>query len=104
MPGKKILFILLSHNPDYVEKLNNYKIDLMLSGHTHGGQVTFFGLWTPFIPSAYGDKYRTGIINTKYTELIVSNGTGTVIKPLRFCARPQILVIYLKKRCLPIHR
>jgi predicted MPP superfamily phosphohydrolase len=93
---EKDFVILLSHSPDYVEEINNYKIDLMLSGHTHGGQVTFFGLWTPFIPSIYGDKYRTGIINTKYTKLIVSNGTGTVIKPVRFCARPQILVIYLR--------
>lgn len=36
--------ILLSHNPEYAEEINNHKIDLMLSGHTHGGQVTLFGL------------------------------------------------------------
>ena len=94
---EKDFVILLSHSPDYAEELNNYKIDMMLSGHTHGGQVTFFGLWTPFIPSKYGDKYRTAIINTEYTKVIVSNGIGTVIKPVRFCARPQILVIYLRR-------
>lgn len=93
---EKDFVILLSHSPDYAEELTDNKIDLMLSGHTHGGQITFFGLWTPFIPSKYGDRYRTGIINTKYTQLIVSNGTGTVIKPVRFCARPQILVLYMR--------
>jgi uncharacterized protein len=38
---KKDFCILLSHNPDYLEKLNTDKVDLTLSGHTHGGQVTF---------------------------------------------------------------
>ncbi|HZK18794.1 MAG TPA: metallophosphoesterase, partial [Clostridia bacterium] len=41
--------ILLSHNPDYAETITTDKIDLVLSGHTHGGQVTFFGLWAPLI-------------------------------------------------------
>ncbi|GAE89682.1 metallophosphoesterase [Acetivibrio straminisolvens] len=53
--------ILLSHDPDYAENIRNYKIDIVLSGHTHGGQITLFGLWAPYIPSIYGQKYRTGM-------------------------------------------
>ncbi|CEA14772.1 MULTISPECIES: metallophosphoesterase [Methanobacterium] len=89
--------ILLSHNPDYFPKVDTSKVDLVLSGHTHGGQVTFFGLWAPSTHSDYGNKYRTGVIEENNSTLVVSNGLGTTILPIRFFARPQILVITLKK-------
>lgn len=91
--------ILLSHNPDYAEDIKTDKIDLVLSGHTHGGQGTIFGLWAPFIPSKYGQKYRTGIVNLQHTKVLVSNGLGNVEgwAPIRFFARPQINIIYLKR-------
>jgi len=96
----KEFVILLSHNPDYAEEIKNNKIDLVLSGHNHGGQVTVFGLWAPFIISKYGQKYRTGLINLPYTKVLVSNGVGNVAGyiPIRFFARPQINIIYLKNR------
>jgi hypothetical protein len=89
--------ILLSHNPDYFPEVNKNKVDLVLSGHTHGGQVTFFGLWAPVVYSDYGNKYRTGIIKEDNTTMIVSNGIGTSYLPIRFFARPQIYVITLKR-------
>jgi uncharacterized protein len=89
--------ILLSHNPDYFPKVNKAKVDLVLSGHTHGGQVTFFGLWAPTTHSDYGNKYRTGVIEENNSTLIVSNGLGTTILPVRFFARPQIILVTLKK-------
>jgi predicted MPP superfamily phosphohydrolase len=70
----------------------------MLSGHTHGGQVTFFGKWAPLVPSQHGQKYRTGMIETPYTHLIVTNGIGTITPPVRFFARPEILVLILKQK------
>ena len=88
--------ILLTHNPDYVENIKTKKIDLVLGGHTHGGQVTLFGLWAPVVPSRYGQKYRTGIINNENTKVIVSNGIGTITPPVRFFARPQIITVVLK--------
>jgi predicted MPP superfamily phosphohydrolase len=89
--------LLVSHNPDYAEKLPAGAVDLVLSGHTHGGQVTFFGLWAFHVPSAYGQKYRTGLVTTKATTVIVSNGIGTsTIPPIRLFARPQIVVITLR--------
>ncbi|MCK9151608.1 metallophosphoesterase [Methanobacterium alcaliphilum] len=89
--------ILISHNPDYFPEVVKSKVDLVLSGHTHGGQVTFFGLWAPVVYSNYGNKYRTGIIKEDNTTMIVSNGIGTVILPIRFFARPEIYVIKLKR-------
>ncbi len=88
--------LLVSHNPDYAEELPPGAVDLVLSGHTHGGQVTFFGLWAPYLPSDYGQKYRTGLVVTENTTVIVSNGIGTIFPPIRFFAPPQIVEITLR--------
>lgn len=88
--------ILLRHEPDYFTEVDKSMVDLVLSGHTHGGQVTFFGLWAPFLPPD-GHKYVSGIFKEGNSTLIVSNGIGTVNFPVRFFARPQIIVITLKK-------
>lgn len=93
--GENDFTILLSHNPDYIRSLSAGKVDLMLSGHTHGGQVTLFGLWAPLIPSAYGNKYRTGIVKENGTTLLITNGVGTISPPVRFFARPEIEEIIL---------
>jgi predicted MPP superfamily phosphohydrolase len=96
--AKKEDFVLfVSHVPDFAEKLKTDKIDLLLSGHTHGGEVTFFGLWAPYIPSDYGQKYRTGLVRTDKTTVLISNGVGNSFLPIRFFARPQINIIELAK-------
>ena len=92
----KDFVILVSHNPDYIENMDSNAIDLMLSGHTHGGQMSFFGFYAPLVPSNYGQKYRTGIIKKGNTTLVVSNGVGLIRPAVRFCTRPQIIVIDLK--------
>lgn len=89
--------ILLSHNPDYAEYITTTKIDLVLSGHTHGGQVTLFGLWAPLTPSRYGQKYRSGVVRTDFTTVIISNGIGTIAPHVRFFAPPQIVLICLER-------
>lgn len=88
--------ILVSHTPDFAEKIKIENIDLVLSGHTHGGQVTFFGLFAPYIPSHYGQKYRTGLVETENTKVLITNGIGETLLPIRFFARPQINTIILK--------
>ncbi len=90
--------ILVSHNPDYAEKIGAYydKIDLMLSGHTHGGQISVFGLYSPVLPSAYGQKYRSGMVQRGGMKLLISNGVGCVGLPARFFCRPDIISITLK--------
>ncbi|NEW80925.1 MAG: metallophosphoesterase [Mariniphaga sp.] len=89
--------ILVTHNPDYIERMNTDLIDLTLSGHTHGGQITFFGLWAPILPSLYGQKYRYGLVDWGKMKSYISSGVGAVDLPFRFFCRPEIVVIRLKK-------
>ena len=94
---KKSDFVLLvSHNPDFSEDLPKDTVDLVLSGHTHGGQVTFFGSWAPLTSSRYGQKYRTGVVRNDVTTVIVSNGLGGIPVPVRIYAPPQIVVVTLR--------
>ena len=97
--------ILLSHNPDYIEELETNKIDLMLSGHTHGGQVTIFGLYAPIMPSKWkpnlpntGQKYRYGWKELNGTKLYVTTGVGMGKFPFRFFAQPEIVEFTLKNK------
>lgn len=92
---ENIYNILVSHNPDYAAEISEEKPDLMLCGHTHGGQVTFFGLWAPLIPSKYGNKLRYGEIDFNDIKMIVTSGVGTITPPVRFFARPEIVIVTL---------
>lgn len=94
--GTDDFVILLKHEPDYFAELDKSKVDLVLSGHTHGGQVTFFGIWTPILPEN-GKKYVSGVFEEDNSTLIVSNGIGTAGFPVRFFARPQIILINLER-------
>ena len=78
--------ILLSHNPDIYPKVPE-RVRLILSGHTHGGQITLFGK-TLVTPSKYG--FGKGLINNR---LIITGGTGTSIIPARLFNPPEITVI-----------
>ena len=48
--------LLLTHNPDYVELIRDPRVDLVLCGHTHGGQIVLPWVGAPGIPSRYGQK------------------------------------------------
>lgn len=89
--------IMIFHNPDYLEGLNSKLIDLTLSGHTHGGQITLFGGWAPVLPSRFGQKYKYGLKEFGNLQAYISSGIGTITPPLRFCCRPEIVVIELQK-------
>jgi predicted MPP superfamily phosphohydrolase len=92
----KDFVLLVSHNPDIFETLDKSVVDLVLSGHTHGGQVSLFGLWAPLLPTRTGQKYRTGLKWQGGSRILISNGVGTITPPVRFCTPPQINVILLK--------
>lgn len=88
--------ILISHSPDYLENMPNSLIDFSLSGHTHGGQITFFGIFAPILPSKYGQKYRYGLKQYGDLQSYISSGIGTITPPLRFFCRPEIVLINLQ--------
>jgi uncharacterized protein len=87
--------VLLSHNPDYMEVLDDPRAGLVLSGHTHGGQVYLPPFGAPLIPSAYGQKYRYGLVKTSYSQVFVTRGVGTIYPPVRFCCPPEIALLTL---------
>lgn len=87
--------LLLSHNPDVAEKMKDTRVGLMLSGHTHGGQVVFPGGDAPFVPSHYGQKYLKGLVQAPHTQVYVSRGLGTTSAPFRVGSRPELTLLTL---------
>ncbi len=78
--------ILISHNPDIKKKIReNHQIDLILSGHTHGGQIRLFG---------WGITEKAGLLRLKKNlYMLVSNGYGTTRLPLRLGAPAEVHVV-----------
>jgi predicted MPP superfamily phosphohydrolase len=91
--------LLLSHNPDTAEERaflsSGHRVDLMLSGHTHGGQVWVPPFGAPAIPSRYGQKYRSGLVQGPACPVYVSRGIGMAGLPFRFRVPPEVAVIEL---------
>lgn len=87
--------VLLSHNPDYAEVAPDPRVGLMLSGHTHGGQVYLPGMGTRWLPSRYGDKYRHGLVQGPASLVFVSRGLGEAGIPLRMNCPPEINLLTL---------
>ena len=85
--------ILMAHEPDVFARMPD-KVELTLSGHTHGGQVRVFG-YSPVVPSRYGNRYAYGHIVEDDRHLIVSGGLGCSILPVRFGSPPEIVVVEL---------
>lgn len=88
--------LLVSHNPDFAERLRDPRVGLVLSGHTHGGQAVAPVAGAPFVPSRYGEKYLKGIVQAPATTVYISRGLGTVVSPMRFGSRPELTVVKLK--------
>ena len=88
--------ILLSHRPELFDTYADYNIDLVLSGHAHGGQFRL-----PFIGGIVAPnqglfpEYDAGIYTNGGTNMIVSRGIGNSILPLRINNRPEVILIEL---------
>ncbi|ACZ13258.1 metallophosphoesterase [Sulfurospirillum deleyianum] len=84
--------ILLSHQPKIVKELKDEKIDLILSGHTHGGQIFPFGLLV-----LLDQPYLSGLYqHSKTTQIFVSNGAGYWGPAVRVMAPSEIVKLTLK--------
>jgi predicted MPP superfamily phosphohydrolase len=92
--------LLLSHNPDVAEEPGlvggGLRVDLMLSGHTHGGQVVLPGVGAPITSSHYGQKYARGLVQGPACPVFVCPGIGVSGLPLRFGVPPEIAVLELR--------
>ncbi len=91
--------IVLNHCPAYRDEIDamnaklGRKIKLILSGHTHGGQITFFGkaIFTPF----GSGNYVKGWYKNELSQLYVSKGIGTRALPLRFGSRAEAIIFHV---------
>ena len=92
--------ILLCHEPDYADNIlrtpAGRAVSLMLSGHTHGGQVRFPMMGPMNLPSL-GKKYVEGWFRLGDLQLYVNRGLGAVGVPFRFNCPPEISVFTLRR-------
>ena len=88
--------LLLSHTPDLIEAAASAGVDLMLAGHTHGGQVVLPFIGPPVVPSKYGAKYAWGLFDRDGTRMVVTCGIGMIRPCIRFRCRPEIVSLTLR--------
>lgn len=83
--------ITLSHNPDTLRDLRDYRTDLVLCGHTHGGQVCIPLFGPPILP-VKDKQYSSGLYREEKRLIYVNRGLG-LLKRVRFNCRPEITCI-----------
>ena len=88
--------LLLAHNPDFAEMLPPGRIDLVLCGHTHGGQVRLPFLGAPILPSCFGQRYGGGLVQRDALRVYVNRGIGLTPPPIRFNCRPEVTMFSLR--------
>ena len=90
--------ILLSHRPEYFDQYVEAEVDLVLSGHAHGGQFRL-----PFVGGLVAPgqglfpAYDSGLYSENKTSMVVSRGIGNSIIPMRFNNRPEVVMIELRQ-------
>lgn len=88
--------LLLSHEPAVLDMPETRGVSLIVSGHTHGGQIVL-----PLVgaPARFIDefKYLSGLYERGGTQLYVSRGTGMIGVPVRIGARPEVAVLRLRR-------
>ena len=97
--NKDLFTIVLSHHPEYFSDYVECEVDLVLSGHAHGGQfrIPFIG---GLIAPGQGlfPKYDSGLYTENKTSMIVSRGIGNSLFPFRVNNRPEVIMITLKNK------
>lgn len=88
--------IILSHNPDSYDALEHYPGDLILCGHTHGGQVNLPFIWKKVTPLK-NKMFKSGLFQLNNRYLYVNRGLGATF-PFRWFAPPEIALLTLTKQ------
>ena len=89
--------VLLSHNPDVFPVAANQGYNLLLAGHTHGGQVTVEILDQAINPARFFTPYVYGLYRSGGATAYVTRGIGTIAIPARIGAPPEISLLRLRK-------
>lgn len=89
--------VVLSHDPDvFAYWPAGLRLDLMVSGHTHGGQAWLPVIGPPYVPSQFGFRYLRGLIRENSRQLYVSRGVGSSGVPFRWRCPPEISLLVLR--------
>lgn len=85
--------ILLTHSPDIFYEASENKIDLVLAGHLHGGQVSLPKIrFAIYSPSKYGVRFLKGLFKLDKTTMYVNRGIGESHLPIRIFSKPEVLI------------
>lgn len=87
--------IILSHNPDTIPLLQNYPGNLILSGHTHGGQINLPGIWQRLSELQY-PEYKSGLKKVGDKLAYINRGIGHTM-PFRWFAPPEITFFHYRE-------
>jgi predicted MPP superfamily phosphohydrolase len=91
--------IVIAHNPDTADGIHRSRVDLYVSGHTHGGQVKIPCTDNTFLIPVRNKKYDAGLKKNRKNEMIyISKGVGWSVQPLRINCFPEITLIELRRR------
>lgn len=90
--------LLLAHRPEYLPIYADYGVDLVFSGHAHGGQVRIPGIGGLIAPGqGWFPKVTEGIFEVDQSQMVVSRGLGNSTFPVRIFNLPEIVVVTLEK-------
>ncbi|HWS70569.1 MAG TPA: metallophosphoesterase, partial [Thermoanaerobaculia bacterium] len=86
----------VSHHPDVIDLLDGRRLDLLVCGHTHGGQIRFPFFGAIVVPSKHEQRYAAGFRRERNVLMYVSRGIGS-IPPLRILCRPEVATFTLRR-------
>lgn len=90
------LRILLSHSPNVADSVSNGDFQLILAGHTHGGQICIPKPGGKIMLSTSGAQYADGLYSLPNLTMHVSRGVGTTLLPFRLFSRPEATLLELR--------
>ncbi len=91
--------LLLAHNPDFIGRFieKQLHVDLLMCGHTHGGQIRMPLVGAPHIDSMYGQRYARGLNRHRQIQIYTTRGLGMVGLPVRLACPPEVVLYTLRQ-------
>jgi predicted MPP superfamily phosphohydrolase len=90
--------IMLTHSPDVVYKPLSERASLILSGHTHGGQVVFPWIGPLYVPTRLGRRRMSGLLSLDGRLIFINRGLGEIFPPMRLNCPPELALLTLRRR------
>jgi uncharacterized protein len=88
--------VLVSHRPEILDLYAAARLDLVLTGHVHGGQFRIPGVGGLFAPDqGFFPRFDAGVFHSGRTTMVISRGLGASIIPVRIFNRPELVLIEL---------